>query len=379
MKEIKKLEVKYHGRTVGILAETKDGKGAFQYDREWLAEGFSISPFSLPLDNRVFIPKKDVLEGLFGVFADSLPDGWGRLLVDRMLLVSRIAPALVRPIQRLGIVGSGGMGALEYYPEWMHFDEAQRLDFDELSQACRQILREQDSEDLDTLFRLGGSSGGARPKVLILVDHEPWIVKFPSSFDKKTIGEEEYRYMNCAKKCGITVPQVRLFPSAQSKGYFGVKRFDRTDAGKVHMVTVSGLLETSHRIPNLDYHDLMKLTHLVTRDSRQIEEMYRRMCFNVYAHNRDDHSRNFSFLYDESEKRWKLTPVYDLTYSDSIGGEHATCVDGNGKNPGIAELLMVGTGAGLSKGKARSIAEEIEEIVMEDLSDIVLEDLTENK
>lgn len=86
MKESKQLIVKYQDRTVGILAETKDGFGAFQYDREWLQNGFSISPFSLPLEDRVFVPKSDVFEGLFGVFSDSLPDGGGRLLVDRMLL-----------------------------------------------------------------------------------------------------------------------------------------------------------------------------------------------------------------------------------------------------------------------------------------------------
>ena len=140
---------------------------------------------------------------------------------------------------------------------------------------------------------------------------------------------------------------------------------------KIHMVTVSGLLETSHRIPNQDYHDLMKLTLLLTKDSRQVEEMYRRMCFNVYAHNRDDHSKNFSYLYDEQEKRWKLTPAYDLTYSNSIGGEHATCVDGNGRNPGRKELVAVGVKAGLSEKAAKQTAMEIEETVKSDLTDIL--------
>ena len=207
--------------------------------------------------------------------------------------------------------------------------------------------------------------------MLVHIEGESWIVKFFSSDDRKSMGEEEYRYMLCARDCGIQVPEVRLFPSRRGKGYFGARRFDRMEGRKIHMVTVSGLLETSHRIPNLDYHDLMKLTLLLTKDSRQVEEMYRRMCFNVYAHNRDDHSKNFSYLYDEQEKRWKLTPVYDLTYSNSIGGEHATCVDGNGRNPGRKELVAVGVKAGLSEKAAKQTAMEIEETVKSDLTDIL--------
>lgn len=371
MKEINNLTVRYHGRVVGVLAETKEGKGAFQYDREWLAEGFSISPLSLPLEETVFLPKTDALEGLFGVFADSLPDGWGRLLVDRMLLSRQLSPIKIRPIERLGIVGNTGMGALEYYPQLLQFDEKEKLDFDQMSRECEKILKEESSEKLDTLFILGGSSGGARPKVLISEKGESWIVKFPSSYDRKTIGKEEYLYMKCAEKCGIHVPEVHLFPSAYGARYFGAKRFDRDGEERVHMITASGLLETSHRIPNLDYNDLMKLTYILTKDSRQLEELYRRMCFNVFAHNRDDHSKNFSFLYDEKEKRWKLSPAYDLTYSNSIGGEHATCVNGNGRNPQEEDMMAVGKKAGIIEAKCKKMLQETKEIVNENLKDIL--------
>lgn len=363
MKDIEHLVVKYQDRIVGNLAETINGLVAFQYSKEWLSDGFSISPFSLPLNDKVYIPKSDVFEGVFGVFADSLPDGWGRLLVDRMLLSMKLKPTTVSTIQRLAIVGSTGMGALEYYPELMQTDCPNSLDFDKLSHECEKILSEQNSDALDTLFQMGGSSGGARPKVLVCINDEPWLVKFPSSYDKKSIGEEEYHYMLCAGQCGIEVPEIQLFPSKNCSGYFGSKRFDRKGDKKVHMVTVSGLLETSHRIPNLDYHDLMKLTFILTKDSKQMEEMYRRMCFNVFSHNRDDHSKNFSYLYDEDEQRWKLTPAYDLTYSESIGGEHATCVNGNGVNPGMDDLIEVGKSTGLSVRKLKNIATDIEEVV----------------
>lgn len=372
MKEINHLTVKYHDRIVGVLAETKDGFGAFQYDREWLENGFSISPFSLPLEDRVFVPKSDVFEGVFGVFSDSLPDGWGRLLVDRMLLARSIQPQTVRAVTRLGIVGCSGMGALEYVPELFPTEEKDTFDLEQLAKECELVFQEKEPTNLDELFQLGGSPGGARPKVLVRIEEEPWLIKFPSPYDAPSIGLEEYQYMQCAAKCGILVPEVRLFPSEKGEGYFGVRRFDRLESGKVHMISVSGLLETSHRIPNLDYLDLMKLTYILTKDNRQMEELYRRMCFNVFAHNRDDHSKNFSYYFDEKETRWKLTPAYDLTYSNSVGGEHATCVNGNGKNPGMEELLAVGKASGMSERRLRNIVEEIREIVAEELANYTL-------
>ena len=127
------------------------------------------------------------------------------------------------------------------------------------------------------------------------------------------------------------------------------------------MVSVSGMLETSHRIPNLDYNILMQLTMKLTGDYQEIEKMYRLMCFNVFAHNRDDHSKNFSFLYKDN--RWQLSPAYDLTYSNSIGGEHATMINGNGRNPGMDDLLAVADNVKFDKKKAKQIASEIREIV----------------
>lgn len=152
-------------------------------------------------------------------------------------------------------------------------------------------------------------------------------------------------------------------PSKLCQGYFATKRFDRNGGKRIHMVSVSALLETSHRIPNLDYNILMQLTLKLTNDYSQLEQLYRLMCFNVFAHNRDDHSKNFSFLYDESQKKWVLSPAYDLTYSNSIGGEHATTVNGNGENPGIKDLLAVAEDIKLDPYKARAIAEEIKEKV----------------
>ena len=373
MKKIKSLQVFFNEKKVGTLALMKNNIVAFEYDNEWLNNGFSISPFSLSLKKQVFIPKIDPFDGLYGVFSDSLPDGWGRLLVDRMLNSQNINPREIGTIDRLAIVGETGMGALSYKPEYNLLEDKDcQEDYDSLALSCKKILNTEYSADLDNLFRLGGSSGGARPKILTKIDNEDWIIKFPSSLDDNNIGELEYLYSVCAKKCKINMPETKLFPSKISSGYFGIKRFDRkkllTGAiRKLHMISVSGLLETSHRIPNLDYNDLMQLTLNLTKSFEEVEKLFRLMCFNVFSHNRDEHSKNFSFIYNEDLNKWELSLAYDLTYSYSINGEHATTINGNGVNPGLNDILNVAEKIGLDKKKAEKIAIEIEEIVKKDL------------
>ncbi len=361
MDNYKYLEVFYNDILVGTLAKTPDRVVAFEYDSDWLNNGFSISPFSLPLIKKVFIPKYDPFGGLFGVFNDSLPDGWGRLLVDRLFLKNKINPNEIDNLNRLAVVQESGMGALTYKPEHKFESENNISDYDILAQECSKILESQNSENLDELFKLGGSSGGARPKILTSIDNEDWIIKFPSSSDPKNIGEKEYQYSLCAKNCGINMTETRLFPSKICSGYFGIKRFDRKNGKKVHMVSVSGLLETSHRLPNLDYNTLMKLTLELTRNYQDIEQLFRLMCFNVFANNRDDHSKNFSFLFDDIKKEWHLSPAYDLTYSFSFNGEHATTINGEGKNPTLDDILVVAKNIGLKEKFAKDIASDIQE------------------
>lgn len=373
MENIKSLGVFYNNIKVGTLALLPNNLAAFEYDDKWLVGGFAVSPFSLPLIKKVFIPKIDPFEGLFGVFSDSLPDGWGKLLVDRMLTGKGINPREINILNRLAIVGDSGMGALSYRPEHKFILQEDEKDYDKLALACKELLETNFSSDLDKLFMLGGSSGGARPKILTEIDGEEWIIKFPSSYDVKDIGEIEYLYSLCAKKCGIEMPETKLFSSKISKGYFGIKRFDRNEKNKrrIHMISVSALLETSHRLPNLDYDILMKLTLKLTNSFEEVEKMFRLMCFNVFAHNRDDHSKNFSFIYDEELKKWKLSPAYDLTFSYSIGGEHATTVNGNGRNPDMKDILKVAENIGMKYENAKKNAEEIKKIVNKDLGKII--------
>lgn len=361
MDKYKYLKVFYNDILVGTLAKTPERVVAFEYDLDWLNNGFSISPFSLPLIKKVFIPKYEPFDGLFGVFNDSLPDGWGRLLVDRLFLKNKINPVEIDNLNRLAVVQESGMGALTYKPEHRFQTENDVSNLDILAQECSKILESQNSDNLDELFQLGGSSGGARPKILTSIDNEDWIIKFPSSTDPKNIGEKEYQYSLCAKNCGINMTETKLLPSEICSGYFGIKRFDRKNGKKVHMVSASGLLETSHRLPNLDYNLLMKLTLELTRNYEDIEQLFRLMCFNVFAHNRDDHSKNFSFLYDDNKKEWHLSPAYDLTYSFSFNGEHATTINGEGKNPSLDNIFAVAKNIGLKEKFAKTIALDIQE------------------
>ena len=366
MTDDRKLEVYCHGGLVGYLAETSDHMVAFQYSEGWIRNGFSISPLSLPLNNNVFIPPekcRDRFGGLFGVFADSLPDSWGELLLDRHLGTLGISSGDITTLERLAYIGSSGMGALEYYPskESDFYMDSVGLDYDQISKECEKLLSSKESDQLDVLYRLGGSSGGTRPKILLSEDGKDWIVKFPASKDPAISGKSEYDYSLCAKDCGIIMTETALAESSICEGYFKTVRFDRVDGKKIFCITFSGLLEADFRAPSCDYNTYMKLIRMLTRDNNSDkEQMYRIMCFNILTHNRDDHTKNFSFLYTD-DNGWRLAPAYDLTYSDTYWGEQTTSVCGKGKDISGKNLIKVGTDAGLSKAFCVECLNEIQD------------------
>lgn len=367
MQSVKTLEVYFRDDRVGILAKAGKNRIAFSYDKAWFNNGFSISPFSLPLKDEVFISEKPYFGGLFGVFADSLPDSWGRLLVDRRLKEKGIDPGMLSQLDRLSIVGNTGRGALNYKPAMLEensdFDIS---DLDEVAESALKLIQNQDTSDLDKLYFAGASSGGARPKINAHIDGADYIVKFPATVDSMNIGFIEKKYMDCAKRFGIRVPNTKLLPSKKCKGYFATERFDRDyskgNLKKIHMLTVAAILELDFTMPSLDYNSLMKLTKILTHDnSEELQQMYRLMCFNVFSHNRDDHSKNFTFIYDDEKELWSLSPAYDLTYSNTYFGEQTTSVNGEGKNPGLKEVLAVGKHFNFPKKFCEETAEEIQD------------------
>ena len=225
---------------------------------------------------------------------------------------------------------------------------------------------------------MNGSSAGARPKILVRFDpqskqfqainnflphqHNDWIVKFRSSTDPRDIGPIEYAYHLMAKAAGLDLPEARLFKSRVGYGYFGVKRFDRTANTFLHMHTLSGLLHADYRLPSLDYQAILKATEILTRNIGEREKQFRNSAFNVFAYNRDDHAKNFSFLMD-SKGTWSVSPAYDLTFSSGPGGEHCTTIMGNGRNPGTADLLKLAASAGIEQTKTQEIIAQVKDAV----------------
>lgn len=266
------------------------------------------------------------------------------------------------------------MGSLIYEP---HYNEAgsddHLLNLDQLATSAHGILDGSSDDVLDELLALNGSSAGARPKVLIGVNskrnsiihgthdlpktHEHWIVKFTNALDKPDSGAIEFVYSQMAKLAGIEMTDTCLFPSKNGLGYFATKRFDRDHNHRLHVHTACGLLHSDFRTPSLDYEDLMKATLMLTKDIRETEKMFRLAVFNVLAHNRDDHAKNFSFLMNKKGV-WTLAPAYDLTFSFGPSGEQSTMVMGEGKNPNKQHLILLGEKAGLKSLTIQTIIDQ---------------------
>lgn len=345
----------------------------FEYDPSFILNRLELSPLKLPLKLGPILCEDRIFEGLFGLFNDSLPDGWGRLLLDRKVRSHGIPAEQLTPLDRLAHVGEYGMGALSYKPQI----EAQNtqeefLKLDQLAEESRLVLEKDSDIFFEDLLRLNGSSSGARPKIVAAVSkdkqkirnahsilpegYEHWIIKFPTSVDANDIAAIELAYNNMAKKAGILTTESYLFPARAGPGYFASKRFDRQQNKRIHMHTLSGLIHADHRIPNLDYETFLKVTYLLTKDIAEVKKAYELAVFNVLSHNRDDHSKNFSFLMD-AQGQWKLSPAYDLTHSYGPMGEQSMTVMGEGKNPGIKHLLELG-----EKFKITAAKEHIETI-----------------
>ena len=166
-----------------------------------------------------------------------------------------------------------------------------------------------------------------------------------------------------AHAAGVRVPATRLISGKEGSSYFVSKRFDRTGTQRLHTHSASGLLYADFRLPSLDYRDLIALTRALTRDHREVVVMFKLAAFNVLAHNRDDHARQFTFLMTQSGE-WKLAPAYDLTFSQGPGGEHSTSVIGLGKQIGKEHLLELGKSADLTIAECERVVQRIAETVM---------------
>jgi serine/threonine-protein kinase HipA len=357
----------------GTLAE-RDRRIYFEYDGDFLEGPLSISPFKLPPRPGLLEETERAFGGLFGVFNDSLPDGWGLLLMDRQFKRRGNDPARVSPLDRLAYIGTRAMGALTYHPPTGVVEEPLEIDLGVVSRQAERILEGSVEDVLPELLIAGGSPGGARPKVLVGFHEENghvisgtsdlpegyrhYIVKFGTKEDGPDIGAVERAYALMAGEAGVTMPRTRLFETRDGGRYFGAERFDRDGNARFHVHTLGGLLHASHRWPSLEYDSLLKVTRELTKDQRQVEEAFRRMAVNVFAHNRDDHVKNFSFVM-QPDGRWDLSPAYDVVFSEGMNGWHSMAVAGEAEKPTEADMLTVGEECGVEQGPAKEILTQV--------------------
>jgi len=362
---------------VGTLAD-QDRRVFFEFDRAFLDTSLPISPFKLPVKPGLIEHGERDFARVFGVFNDSLPDGWGLLLMDREFRKRGFNPATLSILDRLAYIGTRGMGALTYHPPTATGEEEVLwIDLDAVAHQAARILEGSAEELLPALRIAGGSPGGARPKVLVGVrgdghlisgtadlpeGYKHYLIKFPSSEDVPDIGAVEAAYSLMAAQAGVEVPPTRLFETGDGGRYFGAERFDRAGHLRLHMHTLGGLLHASHRLPSLEYDGLLKTTMILTKDQRQMDEAFRRMVFNVLAHNRDDHVKNVSYLMDRSGV-WTLAPAYDLVFSEGPGGQHTMAVSGEAVRPAAQDMLRVAEECDVDLHRARECLQQVNDAV----------------
>lgn len=320
-------------------------------------------------------PSRSVFGPLPGLLDDSMPDAWGQKVMDRSLRGQGIARPTI--LQRLAWLGSATMGALTYHPTSR--DDAGPVDVDlaETAAAAVEIVSGNPAEVLDAIAHAGGSPGGTRPKVVVgLTDddtlitgegalpdgYEPWLVKFAAPDDLGASGPVEHAYLAMARGAGLATVDARLLTDAAGRRHVAVRRFDRVGAGRQtarrHTSTVSGILHADHRLPSTDYESILRLTRRLTADQHAVEQTFRLAVFNVVAHNRDDHTKNVSYVLG-LDGIWTLAPAYDLTWSAGAGGEHATAVAGKGRDVTRDDLLALARPAGLSVRAAGEVIDTV--------------------
>lgn len=339
---------------------------AFEYDRGFAATGLQPAPFRLPVREGASVFDHSGGMEVFGVFEDSLPDGWGRRLVDRSFRRKfGRAPSV---LERLACVGLNGMGALVYEPD-MEIDSPQdEFDLPAVADSAMDFDAGKVEDVLPSVRRAGGSSGGARPKALVGFNpktgeacpesvvlpegFEHWIVKFNTRTEGDRAGEAEFRYWQAARRAGVAMSEARLVETSAGK-FFATRRFDRAEGGRrLHLASAAGLLHADFRVPGDEYSILFRLADALTRDASVRLELFRRVVLNVVAHNRDDHLKNFSFLMDV-RGRWSLAPFYDFTFAAGPNGWHTLSVAGEGANPKEDDLRRLAESVGIADEVAR--------------------------
>jgi serine/threonine-protein kinase HipA len=366
---LKSLDVYYEGWGerwhLGGLAQSADGNIDFNYTFEAFTQNLELSPLNLPLGEESFAFRREQ-QFLPGLLADSLPDGWGMLLMDRYCRKNGIEVDEVSSLDRLALLGDRTMGALTYTPAQGMTKSTASFDVFHLAQQAQDVMRGKDSELFYQLFAAGVAPHGARPKILVdynestgdmgvqrVENGRPWLLKFQLLGEHKEVCAIENSYAALARDCGLAIPATRYFDLSPRLGAFGVARFDVENGSRVPVHTLAGITGADFRVPGaLSYADFLQVTRELTRDGHEVEKAFARAVFNVVFNNRDDHPKNISFRLNR-ERQWKLSPAYDLTFAPGPGGYHQMDVMGEAMAVTRKHMIELATSAGISTHKAK--------------------------
>ena len=362
-------------RLVGHLT-LANHRPVFGYADSWMVDGFELSPIEMPLRATPYQGQNRSAYYLCGLLSDSLPDGWGILLMDRFFRqITENSMRQMTVLERFAYIGDSAMGALTFEPKQPLIPDAVEVSLTKLAHANQTILSGQDSNILSALIAVGGSPQGARPKALVLFDPvsqfvttdlatpdssaTPWLVKFPAQNEHKSVCLLEAIYADMAKCSGLNMPAHHYFDIDENHSAFGVERFDRVQGQRVHIHTLAGLLDIDFRSPfTIDYLQYIRCVRMMTQSQSQVEQAYRQAVFNVIFNNKDDHSKNFSFAMDKNGQ-WSISPSYDLTYNTGFNGCHQMDISGEAEHPTLDHLLKLAKQADIKVATAKDMIEQL--------------------
>ncbi len=401
--------VRLWGTRIGAVSMPDDARtAAFQYDRDFLGSGIEVAPLSMPLRSEPYTfaaLNPESFHGLPGLLADSLPDRYGHALIDAWLAGQGRTPESFDSVERLCYIGRRGMGALEFAPsQGPTPSRTHDLQVSELVELASEVLSRREEliaslaqghqrQAMLDILSVGASAGGARAKAVIAWNpatnvvrsgqlddlgpgFEHWLLKFDgvaNNRDQDTLadpqgyGAVEYAYSLMARDAGIAMSACRLLEE-NGRRHFMTRRFDRgADGSKRHMQSLAGLAHFDFNRPGAhSYEQAFLVMRRLGLGTPAVEQMFRRMVFNVVARNQDDHVKNIAFLMDRAG-HWQLAPAFDLTYAYRPGSpwtdRHQMTINGKREDFTLADFGACGRTASLPRGRATRIVEEACEVV----------------
>lgn len=390
-------EVRLWDKRVGVVHwDEAQAIASFQYDQNFVHQGLQVSPITMPLSTSIYSFQglnRLTFMGLPGLLAESLPDAFGRALLDEWLRLQQRDNA--NPVERLCYQGTRSMGALEFAPVMERgLSDSTNIEVANLVKVASMALHNKEAlqtsfaeptEALMDILRVGTSAGGQRAKAVIAYNDETgevrsgqvdapagfdyWLIKLDGVTnsllgDPQHFGEIEYVHYLLAKKAGIDMTECRLLHE-NNRAHFMTRRFDRQHGEKLHMQTLCGLAHYDYNLLHAySYEQAFSVMRALYLPYPQAEEFFRRMVFNVVACNQDDHTKNISFLMDKTGT-WRLSPAYDMSWAYSSQGvwtqSHQMSL--NGKRSGITRDDLLAVAKNMNIKKAARIIDQVTEAV----------------